>query len=81
GTIDNGTELFGNYTPQPNHLLALTRMDFWPWLNSTTRRMVETRTPESIDRTPYSPGFGFGKTRITTASPNRVKFTRSAIWD
>jgi len=44
GPVDNGAEMFGNFTPQPDPPPESRRTGSWRLLNMTSRRMVATAT-------------------------------------
>ena len=44
GTIDKGTEMFGNSHRSRNHPLDFRKTDSWHWLSTISRRMVATAT-------------------------------------
>lgn len=44
GSVDDGTELFGNLTPQPLPASSEDRNGFLRWLSTTSPRMEETTT-------------------------------------
>jgi hypothetical protein len=81
GTIDNGTELFGDVTNN-HHPQALVVMDSMLSPNMISRRTAVMATALSIDETPSSRHYASGKTRITTAFQSRGNCTRwlSLAW-
>ena len=73
GTIDNGAELFGDFTAQP---AAATRTASWRWPSLTSLQMAGTEMDLSIAATRSSVICVCGRTEITTAFQNRRSFIR-----